>query len=127
MQKLNSNNDLNIQHYLSDINDNDSDDVNPYNELIIDSSFYDVESFINKFKTSPKPLFLSINVQSLSSKYEKLKNLIQTLGINGLSVDIIALQETWTIKYPQLLTIPGYQNLFYLNRQKGRGGGSDFL
>ena len=66
-------------------------------------------------------------MQSLSSKYEKLKNLIQTLGINRLSVDIIALQETWTIKYPQLLTIPGYQNLFYLNRQKGRGGGVGFF
>ena len=32
ISQLNSNNDLNIQHYLSDINDNDSDDINPYNE-----------------------------------------------------------------------------------------------
>ena len=41
----------------------------------------------------------------------------------GIPIDIIALQETWTIKYPTLLNIPGYQPLIYCNRTKGRGGG----
>ena len=36
------------------------------------------------------------------------------------------MQETWTIKFPQLLTIPGFQPPFYLNRKKGRGGGVGF-
>ena len=39
---------------------------------------------------------------------------------------MLALEETWSIKYPELLTLPGYQPLSFLNRQKGRGGGVGF-
>ena len=42
-------------------------------------------------------------------------------------IDIIALQETWLIKYPHLLLIPGFQPLIYINRKKGRGGGVGFF
>jgi exonuclease III len=40
-----------------------------------------------------------------------------------VQVDVIALQETWHIKYSNLLSIPGYQNIFFKNRARGRGGG----
>ena len=35
---------------------------------------------------------------------------------NNIQIDLIALQETWSIKHPQLLDIPGFQQLVYKNR-----------
>ncbi len=40
-----------------------------------------------------------------------------------IPIDIIILQETWEIKFPNLLTIPGYQNIVYRTREGMRGGG----
>jgi len=45
---------------------------------------------------------------------------------SGIQIDVIALQETWNIKYPKLLTLPGFQNLIFVNRKVGKGGGVGF-
>ena len=92
----------------------------------MESHFYDLDSFIANFKHNNKPFFININVQSLLSKHEKLKNLILTATNKGIVIDLIAVQETWTIKYPHLLNIPGFQPLVFANRTKGRGGGVGF-
>ena len=118
---LNENVSLNFLPSL--ITNPDPDDFNPYTELVIDSSFYDPHSFISKFSGSAKPLFLNINIQSLNSKFEKLKNFVLSLINGNVHVDIIALQETWCIKHPDLLDIPGFQPLIFRNRKRGRGGG----
>ena len=105
--------------------DSDTDtQFSPYTDITIDSAFYSQSDLITKFKTSDKSLFLNLNVQSLNSKFERLKSFILNLTNNGLLIDIIAMQETWTIRYPNLLSIPGFQPLIYTNRNKGRGGGS---
>ena len=109
------------------ITDSDTDtQFSPYTDITIDSAFYSQSDLITKFKTSDKSLFLNLNVQSLNSKFEKLKSFILNLTNNGLVIDIIAMQETWTIRYPNLLSIPGFQPLIYTNRNKGRGGGVGF-
>ena len=124
---LNSENSLNFITQLSSNNDpNDPDDFNQYAELTIDSAFYDPSLFITKFSRSNRPLFLNINIQSLNSKYEKLKNFILSMTNNNIQIDLIALQETWSIKHPQLLDIPGFQQLVYKNRSRDRGGGVGF-
>ena len=103
------------------------DDINQYTDLTVDSAFHDTNSIISKFSNSNRPLFLNINIQSLQSKHEKLKNFILTLVNKNVQVDLIALQETWTIKHPQLLDIPGFQPLIFTNRKRGRGGGGRIL
>ncbi len=40
-----------------------------------------------------------------------------------IPLDIVILQETWELKFPNLLTIPGFQKIVYRTRDKGRGGG----
>ena len=131
ISQLNNDNNHNFIHRLRSDNyiDNDNDtDINNdiYTGLNIDSIFYDMDSFIKKFSNSKSPLFMNLNVQSLNSKHEKLKNFVLALSNKGIVIDIIAMQETWSIKYPELLTIPGYQQLIFLNRKKGKGGGIGF-
>ena len=121
---LNSDNSLNLYNHLT--SNLEPDEYNQYAELTVDSTFCDSSSLINKFRGSNRPLFLNINIQSLNSKHEKLKNFVLTLSNNNIQIDIISLQETWTIKHPQLLDIPGFQPLIFTNRKRGRGGGVGF-
>jgi len=92
----------------------------------INSQFYDTASFIDTFKNTKSPVFLNLNVQSLMSKFDKLKSFVLNLTNNGVTIDLIAMQETWCIKNPKLLTLPGFQPLIFTNRCKGRGGGVGF-
>ena len=121
---LNSDNSLNLHNKLT--YNVEPDDFNPYTELSVDSLFHDMPSIISKFSNTCRPLFLNINIQSLNSKYEKLKNFILTLTNKNVSIDLISLQETWSIKHPRLLDIPGFQPLIFTNRNRGRGGGVGF-
>ena len=117
---------LNFLHTVNDLYVDDNDGNNPYSNITIDSCFHDTESFISKFRNNSKPLFLNINIQSLNSKFEKLKNFILTITNANINIDLIALQETWLVKYPHLLSIPGFQPLHFINRNRGRGGGVGF-
>ena len=122
---LNRNINLDLTNVL--INQGNDDEVNPFLELTIDSEFYDSDTFCDRFRNSDKPVFLNLNAQSLVSKHEKLKNFVNRLTKSGLQIDVIALQETWNIKYSHLLSIPGFQKLVYKNRNTGRGGGGRIL
>ena len=80
---------------------------------------------IQKFKNSQIPLYLSIDVQSLASKHEKLCSFINDLQQNQVLIDVIAVQETWQIINPTTVQIPGF-NLFYKTRAFSRGSGVGF-
>jgi hypothetical protein len=62
------------------------------------------------------PLFLSINVQSLQSKHENLSLELNEMIKNKISVDVVALQEIWYIRYPELVAIEGFKPLIYKRR-----------
>ena len=65
---------------------------------------------------------LSLNCQSLNSKFNEIKNLISSLEEGGGSIDILAaLSETW-VKELNPFNIQGY-NLYCDSRPKGKGGG----
>jgi hypothetical protein len=124
---------------LLDLNDNPSldlltshnayftadENINPYENLNIISSFYDIPSFSSSFQKSKSPIFLNINIQSLPSKFENLKQLIISLCLKNIPIPIIALQENWQIPSPEAVTIPGYKFIFK-QRSRGRGGGVGF-
>jgi hypothetical protein len=107
-----------LNSYISD-----DENVSQFFSTQIGSKYLDAETFSTCFKGSKAPLILSINIQSLNSKYEKLKLFMETLRLSKVPVDVLILQETWDIKYPAQLTIPGFQNIVYHTREKGRGGG----
>jgi hypothetical protein len=47
--------------------------------------------------------------------------------IKGVNVEIIALQEIWSIDNPDLLVIPGFHPLIFKQRAGMRGGGVGFF
>jgi hypothetical protein len=110
-----------VANYLFEHND-DEDWPNPYSFINIDSRFYDPPSFTNKFKNNNNPIFISLNVQSLMSKHSALMDFINGLLRDNIAICIIAVQEIWSIPYPDLVKIPGFKFVFK-TRSDGRGGG----
>jgi exonuclease III len=105
--------------------DNEIDD-NPYFGMQISSNFYDVESLSCTEFAKKKPIYLSINIQSLQSKFEQLRTELNDFESKNISIDIIALQEIWDVNYPELFDIPGYKPLICKIRRGMRGGGVGF-
>ncbi len=101
----------------------DDENISHFFQTRLDSSYFDLNSFSNSYKNSSEPIALSLNVQSLNSKYNGLKDLVAGLQRSNIPIDIIILQETWEIKFPDLLSIPGYQSVVYRTREGMRGGG----
>jgi hypothetical protein len=64
-------------HVYQDVNDNLND---PYSDLTINSKFYDVYSLPTILNDNLSPIFLSINIQSLMSKYDELRSFIVELS-----------------------------------------------
>jgi hypothetical protein len=92
----------------------------------IGSKYFDRNSFTCKFVKTKKPIYLNINILSLMSKHESLKSFAINLLSKQVPVDVIALQEIWSIIYIELVHIPGFQPLTYSSRAGMRGGGVGF-
>ena len=103
----------------------DTEIPSPYTLYNINSLYFDEQSISLTYSNSKQPLFLSLNTQSLLSKHESIKTFLFLLSKNGISIDILALQETWRIFYPELIEIPGY-TFIHQHRTNNRGGGVGF-
>ena len=98
---------------------------------LLPADYHDIDSFIRhvKSKKGTKFVTLSINIESISSKFNKLTAFLETLSKENCFLDAILIQESWlsdedckndnTIK---LFSIPGYQTI-PLGRKCGRKGG----
>ena len=84
--------------------------------------FTDIPNFSSLYRNNDSPMFLTINFQSLNSKYTSLKDFINGLLLNNSNNIGIALQEVWNVPHPELQKIEGFQ-LFIKQRSAGRGGG----
>jgi hypothetical protein len=122
LNSLNSDNSLDASALLNS-HISDDENISQFFQTHIQSTYHDLNSFILAYRHSSQPLILSINIQSLTSKYEHLKIFVQTLLTSHVPIDAILLQETWDIKYPHLLNMPGFQNIVYKTRTGMRVGG----
>ena len=90
------------------------------NDLVNNPNF----NFLNStVKNSTSLSLLSLNIQSLPSKYHDLLELITELSIKNCSPDFICLQETWLVVDANLYPLPGFQPIIFSSRTHGRGGG----
>jgi hypothetical protein len=106
-----------IREYL-----NDDENPDEYVNFVPNSLFYDINTFINTYKDKNN-LILSMKIQSLQSKFNDLKLFIYDLNTHNIKIDAIVLQETWNIKYPDFLILPGFQQIVYHTRNNNNNGG----
>ena len=61
------------------------------------ADYHDVDSFIKhlKLKKGNKFVTLSINIESISSKFNKLTAFLETLSRENCFIDAILIQESW--------------------------------
>ncbi len=97
--------------YNQSVHEND-DSIDPYSELVIDSNYYDMYTLPSILNDNVSPIFLSINIQSLMSKYEELQFFITDMSRKKVYIDVIAIQEVWEIQQPELLPSLVFKPLF---------------
>ena len=106
---------------------NDDDPSSPYTNHNISCEFYDTNAFISNFKNSSNFSLMSLNIQSLPSKFSDFEELINELSSNNCSFDVICLQEIWRISNPDMYLLDNYHNLVYKSRKDNvQGGGVGF-
>jgi hypothetical protein len=61
------------------------------------------------------------------SKHEQLVLELDELKKKNITIDVIAIQETWDVKFPDLVSIEGFGQLVLKRRRGMRGGGLAFI
>jgi len=125
LQTLNGRIDLDFIHSFNNLLLDEQED-NPFVNVEINGKFHDFESFIADPIIISSPVFISINVQSLNSKHTNLNDLVCELINRGVNIEVIALQEIWSISNPESLDITGFHPLIFKQRVGMRGGGVGF-
>ena len=97
-------------------------DFNIFNGILLNSKYFDIKSFSVKCRSENKPVVISLNIQSLQSKLNDLIAFLSNLNSKNIIIDVIALQETWAVPYPEAFSIPGYQKIVLNCREMTRGG-----
>ena len=110
----------NRDYYDDEVNDD------PYFGTQCVSKFYDVLSLSSEEFIRMSPIFLSLNIQSLQSKYEQLRTEMCEFSSKNIQVEAIALQEVWDVRYTELFPLPGFKPLLCKKRRDMRGGGVGF-
>ena len=103
----------------------DDPESNPYIDVTNHHIYLEKPQFISEFQNNVSPLMLSLNIQSLNSKFNNLNSFIADLNMKNIDLSLIALQETWQIQHEELFSIPGFK-LFISQRTKSKGGGVGF-
>ena len=105
----------------------DDNEVNIFAGLSLESSYFDLDAFKLRCRSENNPIILSLNVQSLLSKLNELNIFLNELSSNDIHVNVIAIQETWAVPYPDSVVLPGFQKIALKCRRNSRGGGVGFF
>jgi exonuclease III len=104
----------------------ENEDIDIYREIDIQSSYYSPDKFCEKFKNSKNISILSLNIQSINSKFSSLSDLIHFWKEKGVIFDIICLQECYSIVIPTIFEISLYHPIVFKTRTTFVGGGVAF-
>ena len=106
------------------LNANSTDQIpdSPYDNCNISCEYYDSDQFIKKISKNKSLSMLSINIQSISAKFNEFQEF--TSSLTNFKFDIICLQELWRMYDPTIFNLNGYHNMFFKSRiDNAQGGG----
>ena len=85
---LNQNNNLDFLHQFDRLlNNNDLQD-NPYLNIQLNSNYHDQNSILQIPNILNSPVYLSLNTQSLNSKFENLKQFVLELVSQNVNIEV---------------------------------------
>ena len=95
-------------------------------EIFTTSLYYDTDIFIATIKKCSNDfIMLSMNIECLNAKFDKLCTFLRMLADENIFFSAIALQECWLSKDVDInqFTIPGYHTPIWQEQHCGRKGG----
>ena len=97
--------------------------ANLFNDLDLKCRYFSEISAGDLLKQIKEPFIscFNLNVQSINSKFLDLNNFINNIHQKGVTLEILALQETWTNDFSRF-SIPDYNIFFSARTLPGRGG-----
>ena len=101
---------------------NDLSNITPYSTVETQCKYIDELDYITELNGNKSQTIMSLNIQSLPSKFNELNELVQSLTSNHCEPDFICLQETWRIIDPSLYALRNYE-LEIKSRSNVQGGG----
>ena len=129
LTNLSANPSFNFLNSINKANDEDENIPNfsfsdsPYDNSTFSCTYLSESEFTLKFKNCTKPIVLSVNIQSLQSKYNELCTFINNLQLLCCEPDIICLQEIWKIPDGEFFPLDGYHPLVFKSRHNNVQGG----
>ena len=120
---------------MSDLNSRDSHDLRsfdrlnsiPYVDILtdleLDCSYMDETAFVNSFSNTDNILVMSLNIQSIQSKFISFCSLIDKLAASKALPDFFLLQESFAKDFTYL-NIKGFKPVFDSRPLNSRGGGT---
>lgn len=120
---LNLTSNLNLQKTFEKFFGNDNE-TNLYlnSNCLGYTDFTSLNTDFHKARLFNNPIFLSLNAQSLNSKIERIKLMVNDFNSKNKNVVLIAIQEIWQIHNEKTVQIPGF-DFVYCSRKNARGGG----
>ena len=108
-------------------NASDFDD-SPYHNLNFNCNYHDEDEAVEKLtKNKGNLLCLSLNIQSLPSKFVEFSDLLNYFSAKGLFFDVIALQELWSLHDPDMFKSKDITLFTNHGKQGCKAGGSAFI
>jgi exonuclease III len=95
----------------------------PYSDCNIKCNYIDEVGYYEQYKNCKDLAIMSLNVQSLPSKFSEFSEMIAFMYKYNCSPDVICIQETWKIVDPDLFCLPGYHCPIFKIRENRQGGG----
>jgi hypothetical protein len=120
-----SENHADSDHFSNLLSDNDN---SPYNDVGISTNYISNQNFASLADSKKNLSILSLNIQSLNSKFSEFSELISCMNNHSILPDIICLQEIWSPGDPAIFSLPFYHPLVFSTRLGNmRGGGLVFM
>ena len=106
-------------NFLLSVNDQNNESISrpfdfgfsPYQDLSLECDYYNEYEIIDICKENENLAILSLNIQSLSSKFDSLSDFLNILDSKDVHFDIICMQEIWQIQNPSSFTMDGFHPL----------------
>jgi hypothetical protein len=107
--------------FLSKMSEDDPE--SPYITNEFSCEYLSSIEYSNLYRSNPQATIMSINVQSITAKFNDLSEFIISLINNNAHPDVLCLQELWQLPPDVNLILPDYNQILYKTRSNNVQGG----